>query len=122
MKRDDFRRTVELWTRVVQNLKERLLDFTGANIRLGEYHLRRGNIQDAQFRYRLVTRLNPCHADAWAGLAMACFAEGDDGQAKECAQRALRLQPAHPQAAPLLAEIARLRAEATTPSREGDAA
>ena len=85
--------------------KEKLKDIPGTNYALGLYHLQHGNSFDAIFRFRMVTWLNPKHAQAYYYLAQSYVLADKLPAAKKALESALSLQPNWPNAEFLLKKL-----------------
>ncbi|MCC6437211.1 MAG: glycosyltransferase [Acidimicrobiales bacterium] len=87
---------------------ERLLD-DGAcyrsRLRHGARHLDRGATVAAAEQFLAAARLDPRLPQAWNGLGMACFAEGDLRAARRAFAAARRAAPAYPAATDNLAAV-----------------
>lgn len=82
---------------------DRARDLVRNNFELGQRHFKLGNIRDAALRFRLVTWMEPSHAEAWYYLGRCRLLEGQKGQAARALEKALALSPKHEEARYLLA-------------------
>lgn len=82
---------------------EKRRDIVQNNYELGCRHLSLGNISDAILRFKLVTWMEPRHADGWYQLGCAYVAGGKPDLAKTSLQKALQLKPDNEEAIYMLA-------------------
>lgn len=75
-------------------IREKLKDIPNTNFQLGLYHLTQGNLRDAILRFRLVTKLDNTHAEAYYYLAQALALSEKPDLAADAAREALSLK--HP--------------------------
>lgn len=68
-------------------------DFTKNNFEMGVAHFRKGNVQDAVFRFKLVTWMNPKHADGWYWLGRSLLRDGKKSQAVAALQKVQQMKP-----------------------------
>ncbi len=68
-------------------------DFTKNNFEQGLGHFKQGNVQDAVFRFKLVTWQNKNHADGWYWLGRSLLRDGKKEQALAALQKAQQLKP-----------------------------
>lgn len=68
-------------------------NFAKNNFELGITHFRKGNVQDAVFRFKLVTWMNPGHADGWYWLGRSLLRDGKKSQAVTALQKAQQMKP-----------------------------
>ncbi len=68
-------------------------DIAKNNFALGIDHFRKGNVQDAVFRFRLVTWFDKDNQDGWYWLGRSLLREGKKTQALEALQKAKLLKP-----------------------------
>ena len=68
-------------------------DFIKNNLELGISHFHKGNVQDAVFRFKLVTWFDKEHAEGWYWLGRSLLRDGKKSQALEVLQKTKLLKP-----------------------------
>jgi predicted TPR repeat methyltransferase len=82
---------------------DKFKDIAGNNFELGKMHFQLGNVGDAIFRFRMVTWVDPKHADAWFFLGASYMADRKIGMARKALQKSLDLKPDYDEARYMLA-------------------
>lgn len=72
---------------------KKIRDITKNNYELGRHHYDLGNFGDAVMRFKLVTWLEPKHADGWYWLASSYIALEKKQQAIVALKKAIELKP-----------------------------
>ncbi len=84
---------------------EKRRDIVKNNYDLGVRYLKDGYVGDAMFRFKLVTWLDPSHAEGWYGLGAAYVAGGKQAAAEKALKKTLEIKPDYPEASQLLATL-----------------
>lgn len=95
-------------TEIINELKlarEKLKDIPGTNYKLGLHHLKKGNMDDAILRFKMVTYLTPEMASAHYNLGRCLLIKGDKDKAKQSLEKALSLEPNLPEAVYTLGKL-----------------
>ncbi|MBN8530905.1 MAG: methyltransferase domain-containing protein [Alphaproteobacteria bacterium] len=80
-------------------LVERLRNLAATNLHLGVFHLARGSLGDAAYRFRLVNYLTKGDARAWYYLGICRLCQDRDAEAAQAFEEAVRIDPAFTPAA-----------------------
>lgn len=91
-------------TELISNLRN-LDNIAKNNYVLGKQHYELGNFSDAIMRFKIVTWLEPKHADAWYRLASSYMAMDKKPKAKEALTKAIQLKPNWQEAQDMLKSI-----------------
>lgn len=76
----------------ITNLKK-IRDIAKNNYELGRKHYDLGNFDDAVFRLRIVTWMEPKHADGWYWMGASYIALDKKENAKSALKKALEIRP-----------------------------
>lgn len=94
-------RAEEMWRELVDRAKH----LPRTNFELGCEHIARGNLNDALFRFKLVTWLEPTHYLAWHNMGCCYLSKQKPREAADAFRRALALKPDYAESRFMLATI-----------------
>lgn len=77
---------------------DKLQNLPDTNYKLGLNHLRKGNLSDAAFRFWIVTRFVPEHAEAYYNWGRCLILQEKNDMAREKLEKALRIKASFPEA------------------------
>jgi len=81
------------WLRPLHVIWAKSKNLARTNYELGLDHMRHGNIVDAAMRFRMVTWLDPKHADAWYALGCCEMDRGRTELAHRALEKAVKMMP-----------------------------
>lgn len=104
-KKDELGQKIRGWKNsiltLISNLKQ-AKNIVKNNFEMGRKQYDMGNFDDAVFRFKFLTWMEPMHADGWYWLAASYMATGKTPNAKIAARKALAIKPDFQEAKDLL--------------------
>lgn len=77
----------------IPDIKEKLKNPVKTQYELGVFHLQKGNLNDAKFRFWITLKFDEKHLGAWYRLGWAYFLQGKTDKAKNALSKALVIKP-----------------------------
>ena len=103
--RKNINKYYDVFCHFVRDKMLKLKNLVETNYQLGLHHLRLHNVFDAELRFRIVLYLKPDHIGALYNLAKCYFIKDKNEKARTYLNKALKLNPNHPEAKYLLGVI-----------------
>lgn len=87
----------------IRSAREKMKDLVKTNYDLGIFHLEKGNVVDAAFRFQMLLRFQPDNIAGTYQLGRCYYLQGKNDKAQHCFNKVLAAQPAHAEAQYMLA-------------------